>query len=56
MERAASPMQPLLPPAVFFPTLLVEPDTDNARTIKRLLERQGISVHLAVNAAAALER
>jgi DNA-binding response OmpR family regulator len=55
MERAASLMQPLVHHASFFPTLLVDPDRDSSRTIKRLLEQQGVAVRVAPNAVKALE-
>ena len=47
-------MEPLIPRASFFPTLVFDPNIDNARMIAGSLERRGISVHIAGSAPEAL--
>ena len=47
-------MQPLIPDRGFFPTLVFDPDPDNAQTIAQQLAGQGISVRVAQSAEDAL--
>jgi DNA-binding response OmpR family regulator len=48
-------MQPLIPDAGFFPTLVFDPDPETARTIAQQLARQGISVRVAESTGDALK-
>ena len=47
-------MQPLIPDAGFFPTLVFDPDPESARTIAQQLAGQGISVRVAESTENAL--
>ncbi len=48
-------MQPLIPDAGFFPTLVFDPDPERARTIAEQLAGRGISVRVAQSAEDALQ-
>jgi DNA-binding response OmpR family regulator len=48
-------MQPLIPDAGFFPTLVFDPDPDNARTIAAQLAGQRVSVRVVHSAEEALQ-
>lgn len=48
-------MQPLIPDAGFFPTLVFDPDPESARTIAQQLAGQGISVRVAESTEDALK-
>ena len=48
-------MQPLIPDAGFFPTLVFDPNPESARTIAQQLAGQGVSVRLAESTEDALK-